>query len=140
MLRALHISNQPAATSELVEEAFGSDDVFPEPNGSVAALMLWDRVGVDPAAVVRELGAENAQAADRAEWILVKAGPAVLPEVRMSLQSENPSVRERAIRIVAWQGDVMSLDRLQALHALDGPDAALAAWAISKIQMLHPER
>lgn len=140
MLRALHISNQPAATTELEAEAFGSDDVFPEPNGSVAALMLWDRVGADPAAVVRELGAESAQVADRAEWILVKAGPAVLPDVRKSLQSRNPSVRERAIRIVAWQGDMMSLPRLYALHAMDGPDAALAAWAISKIQMLHPER
>ena len=139
MLRALHISNQPAGTDELAEEAFGLDDVFPEPNGAVAAMMLWDRIAADPAAVVQQLSSEDTQAAGRAEWILVKAGPAVLPSVRKMLQSEKQETRQRAIRIVAWQGDRDSLDRLQILRSMNGPDAALAAWAIAKIEMLNPE-
>jgi glycerophosphoryl diester phosphodiesterase len=47
--------------------------------------------------------------------MLVKVGPSVLPDVRKDLQSKNHEVRQRAIRIVAWQGDTNSLDRLQAL-------------------------
>jgi HEAT repeat protein len=139
MLRALHVSNQPSSTSELVAQAFGSDDVFPEPNRAVAAMMLWDRIAADPATVVRELSSEDTQAADRAEWILVKAGPAVLPDVRNDLDSKNQDVRQRAIRIVAWQGDTISLAKLQALRAMNGPDSALVAWAIAKIELLHPE-
>ena len=70
----------------------------------------------------------------------MKAGPAVLPDVRTDLQSKNLEVRQRAIRIVAWQSDTMSLARLEALRAMNGPDSALAAWAIAKIETLHPEQ
>jgi hypothetical protein len=76
--------------------------------------------------------------ADRAEWMLVKSGAAVLPQVRKALESERSSIRERAIRIVAWQGDVNSLDQLHTIQAMHGPDADLAAWAISKINSYHP--
>lgn len=138
MLRALHISNQPAATNELEAEAFGSDDVFPEPNGAVAALMLWDRVGSDPAAVVRELGSEDPQAAGRAEWILAKAGSAVLPEVRAKLRSQGVT-QQRAIRIVAWQGDTASIDELHVIEAAHGANAPVAAWAIATIRRMHPK-
>jgi hypothetical protein len=44
--------------------------------------------------------------------MLVKAGPAVLPDVRKSIQSKNQEVRQRAIAIVAWQDDTNSLDTL----------------------------
>ncbi len=139
MLRALHLTNQPAATVELAEQAFGSGDVFPEPNGAVAAMMLWDRIAAEPSTAVQELGSKDTRAADRAEWMLMKAGPAVLPAVRKELQSEGRAARQRAIRIVAWQGDRDSLHRLEALRAMNSPDAALAAWAIATIEMLHPE-
>jgi hypothetical protein len=42
------------------------------------------------------------------------------------------------MRIVAWQGDPESLATLQAIQKTDTADAALAAWAIEKIQTLHP--
>ncbi len=137
MLRALHISNQSAATGELEAEAFGSDDVFPEPNGAVAAMMLWDRIATDPATVVRELSSEDRQAAGRAEWALVKAGPAVLPQMRAALRNEGIA-QQRAIRIVAWQGDAASLEELRTIEAAHGVNAALAAWAIATIGRLHP--
>jgi hypothetical protein len=72
------------------------------------------------------------------EWILVKANPAVLPEVRKALDSESQDVRQHAMRIVAWQGDSESLAKLQTIQKTDTADAALAAWAIEKIQTLHP--
>lgn len=137
MLRALHISNQLASTSELEAEAFGSDDVFPKPNGSIAALMLWDRVGADPDAVVQKLGSRDPAAADRAEWILVKAGASVLPDVREVLRSQGVA-QQRAIRIVAWQGDTTSLRELHRIEAADGANASLAAWAIATIRLVHP--
>jgi glycerophosphoryl diester phosphodiesterase len=89
---------------------------------------------------VQALESSDQQIADRTEWMLVKAGQAVLPDVRKDLQSKNQEVRQRAIRIVAWQGDTNSLDSLQALRATNGPDADLAAWAIAKIETLHPEQ
>jgi glycerophosphoryl diester phosphodiesterase len=100
---------------------------------------MWDRLGQDATRAVQALESSNQQIADRAEWMLVKAGPAVLPDVRKALQSTNEDVRQRAIRIVAWQGDTNSLDSLHALKAMNGPDAALAAWAIAKIETLHPK-
>jgi glycerophosphoryl diester phosphodiesterase len=71
--------------------------------------------------------------------MLVKAGPDVLPEVRQALNSESPAVRERAIRIVAWQGDIASLEKLHTMQTMNGLDADLAGWAIAKIESLHPK-
>jgi HEAT repeat protein len=70
--------------------------------------------------------------------MLVQAGPEVLPDVREALKSENAAVRERAILIVAWQDDTNSLTRLRVMSTANGPDADLAAWAIAKIESLHP--
>jgi glycerophosphoryl diester phosphodiesterase len=70
--------------------------------------------------------------------MLVQAGPAVLPEVRKTLGSEDAGLRHRAIRIVAWQGDEESLEALRTMQKVNGADAALAAWAIQKIEVLHP--
>jgi hypothetical protein len=58
--------------------------------------------------------------------------------VRKALDSENQGVRQRAMRIVAWQGDNESLATLQAIQKTDAADATLAGWAIEKIQTLHP--
>jgi glycerophosphoryl diester phosphodiesterase len=87
---------------------------------------------------VQALGAEDISMADRAEWMLVKAGPAVLPQVRAALGSQNTAVRRRAIRIVAWQGDLDALQTLRGIQSRNPGDAELA-WAIQKIQLLHPK-
>jgi glycerophosphoryl diester phosphodiesterase len=57
--------------------------------------------------------------------------------VREGLNSQNSAVRERAIRIVAWQGDVDALPALRVIQRR-GKDAELVTWAIDKIEALHP--
>jgi HEAT repeat protein len=138
MLRALDMLQGNDATRELAALAFRPDKGLSSYGGIVAGFQLWDRIGSDAAPAVQALGSSDRQVADRAEWILVKASPAVLPEVRKALDSENESVRQRAMRIVAWHGDIDSLATLQAIQKTDTADAALAAWAIEKIQTLHP--
>ena len=71
--------------------------------------------------------------------MLIQAGPAVLPEVQKALTANIASVREHAIRIVAWQGDTESLQTLRAMQQTDKKDATLIAWAIEKIESLHPK-
>jgi glycerophosphoryl diester phosphodiesterase len=71
--------------------------------------------------------------------MLVQGGPSVLPAVREAIASQNEAVRERAIRIVAWQGDLGALPRLRAIQQSDPKDEALAAWAIEKIKNNSPE-
>jgi HEAT repeat protein len=87
---------------------------------------------------VQALRSADIQVQDRAEWMLVQGGLAVLPEVRKALGSESAVARERAIRIVAWQGDRDSLAALRAIQKADAADSILAAWAINKIESLHP--
>jgi glycerophosphoryl diester phosphodiesterase len=113
MLRAISILKSNDATRELESIAFQPDKSFSQFDGIVAGFQMWDRIGPDASPAVQALESSSQQVADRAEWMLVKAGPAVLPDVRKELQSKNQEVRQRAIRIVAWQGDTNSLDRLQ---------------------------
>jgi glycerophosphoryl diester phosphodiesterase/HEAT repeat protein len=138
MLRALNMLQGNDATRELAAVAFRPDKGLSSYDGIVTGFQLWDRIGADAAPAVQALGSSDRQVADRAEWILVKASPAVLPEVRKALDSESQEVRQRAMRIVAWQGDTESLATLQAMQKTDTADTALAAWAIEKIQTLHP--
>jgi HEAT repeat protein len=86
---------------------------------------------------IRQLSSEDVQLADRAEWMLIKGGPGVLPDVRKLLGDENAHVRRRAIEIVAWQGDVASLDVLKAMQTTNAAKSALVTWAIAKIESLH---
>jgi glycerophosphoryl diester phosphodiesterase len=138
MLRALHMLQVSGATRELEAEAFGPDNQFPEPNGAIAALMLWDHLPLDPAGALKQLTSNDTQAADRAEWALINAGPGVLPAVRKALLSKATSMQLRAIRILAWQGDAASLDGLRMIEAGHGPNSEFAHWAIEKIGELHP--
>jgi glycerophosphoryl diester phosphodiesterase len=135
MVQAISMLKGTGAMQALEEQAFRPGEDFSIANSTMAAFQLWDRIGVDPLPAVQALGAADIQVADRAEWMLVQGGPAVLPAVRKALGSENAAVRERAIRIVAWQGDTSSLDRLQDMRKTD---AAMAEWAIKKIESLHP--
>ena len=138
MMRALEMLRGNDATRELMELAFRPDEGLSSYDGIVAGFQLWDRIGADAAPAVQALGSSDREVADRAEWMLVKASPAVLPEVRKALDSENKEVRQRAMRIVAWQGDTESLATLQSIQKTDAANAALATWAIEKIQTLHP--
>jgi len=137
MVQALSMLKGAGAIQELEELAFRPGDDSAQFDSIVAAFQLWDRIGVDALPAVQALGSNDVQVANRAEWMLVQAGPAVLPEVRKALRSENAAVRERAIRIVAWQGDTDSLEMLRAMQKTDAADNVRAAWAIDKIESLH---
>jgi hypothetical protein len=139
MLRAISMLRGNDATQELLAQALHPDPQLLQPGDTVAGFQLWDRIGANPALALQALGSSDGQVADRAEWMLVKSGAAVLPQVRKALESESSSIRERAIRIAAWQGDVNSLDQLHAIEAMHGPDADLAAWAITKINSYRPK-
>ena len=58
--------------------------------------------------------------------------------MREGLNSQNSVVRERAIRIVAWQGDIDALPKLRGIQQ-SGKDVELVTWAIDKIEALHPK-
>lgn len=139
MVRAIYMLKSYAATHELESLAFRSGGDYSIYDSIISAFQLWDRIGENATPAVMALASSDEPAANRAEWLLVKAGPAVLPDVRKALNSDNITVRMRAIRIVAWQGDTASLNRLQSIKAGNGLDAALAAWAITKIEALNPE-
>jgi glycerophosphoryl diester phosphodiesterase len=138
MVQAISMLKGAGAIQALEEEVLRPGEDFSQMNRLVASFQLWDRIGTDPSAaepLVRALQSESTQVADRAEWILVQAGPGVLPEVRKALDSEQPSARERAIRIVAWQGDTGSLEQLRSLQQADRVHAGLIAWALDTIKV-----
>jgi glycerophosphoryl diester phosphodiesterase len=138
MMQALSMLHGAGAIEALEEQAFRQGNDSAKFNAIVAAFQLWDRVGADPQAAVDALGSPDQEVADRAEWMLVQGGPAVLPCVRKALHDKNSSVRQRAIRIVAWQGDRGSRATLRAMLTTDPTDAVLAEWALKKIDLLDP--
>jgi glycerophosphoryl diester phosphodiesterase/HEAT repeat protein len=138
MVQAISMLKGTEATQVLEEEAFRPSVEFTQMFGKVAAFQLWDRIGADAEPVVQALGSRDTPVADHAEWMLVQAGPAVLPEVRKALESESEDVRRRAIHILAWQGDTGALAALNTMEKSDRTDADLIAWAIDKIKSLHP--
>jgi glycerophosphoryl diester phosphodiesterase/HEAT repeat protein len=139
MVQAISMLKGDGVIESLEELAFGPIEGFSLENGMLAAFELWDRVGLDPRTAVKALASSDSQIADRAEWILVQGGPSVLAEVRVALQNDNPTVRTRAIRIIAWQGDNASLPALKAMLASNSADPQLVQWAIDKITNLHPD-
>jgi glycerophosphoryl diester phosphodiesterase/HEAT repeat protein len=139
MMQALSMLHGAGAIQALEEQAFRSGNDSAKFNAIVASFQLWDRIGADPQLALDALGSPDQDVADRAEWMLVQGGRAVQLGLRKSLRSENSMVRQRAIRIVAWQGDRESRATLQAMLTTDPADAALAAWALKKIDMLDPD-
>jgi glycerophosphoryl diester phosphodiesterase len=141
MMDAIALLKGPGAMTALEEQAFhptqGED--FSLEDDMVGSFQLWDRISVDPRPAVKALGSSDSRVADRTEWMLIQAGPAVLPEIRKALASDDAEIRDRAIRIVAWQGDTDSLETLRAMRRTNAPDAALTGWAIGKIESLHPK-
>lgn len=116
------------------QQAFRSVQDYSATVGPVAGYQLWDRVAADPRATIAALTSEDVTVAERAEWIVIHAGPDVLPSVRPLLESATPAIRERAVTIVAWQYDVQSLPALRALRDSGKIPPAVADWAIKKIQ------
>jgi hypothetical protein len=138
MLRALNMLKSPVAAHDLETQAFGPTESYLQPNADVAAADLWDRAGSEPLPSIHALASVEVSQADRAEWILTHAGANVLPQLRSELHSKEPGVRRRAIEILAWQGDATSLPELRTIEAQSGPDAEVAAWAVTKIESLQP--
>jgi glycerophosphoryl diester phosphodiesterase len=139
LLQAISVLDGSAAMRALEEQAFRPGEDFAQMNGGVAAFQLWDRIGDDPRPAVQALAARDVHVADKAEWMLIQGGPAVLPEVRKAILSQNLEVRQRAIRIVAWQGDPGAMRTLRQMLKRDPGDSELLGWAIQKIQILHPK-
>ena len=138
-VKAISMLDNSISMKVLEEQAFRPGKDFAEMNGILGAFQLWDRIGEDPQLAVQSLGAADPSVADRAEWMLVQAGRPVLPAVRKALESDQPAIRMRAIRIVGWQGDVAALPLLRALHTHDSSESELVNWAVEKINTLHPQ-
>ena len=138
-VQAIAMLHSPEATQALEDQAFRPGEDFSQMNAIVAAFQLWQRVPSDPQSAIRALRAPDHGVADRAEWMLVEAGPSVLPAVRAAIGSQDQAVGERAIRIVAWQGDLGALPHLRSVQQNNPVNAKLAAWAIAKIETLHPK-
>jgi glycerophosphoryl diester phosphodiesterase len=117
-------------------QAFRSVEDYSLVAGLVSGYRLWDRMSEDPSAAITALGSSDTDIANRAEWILVKAGPAVLPAVRDALQSGDAKTRERSIRILAWQGDNGAVALLKSIGQSHPEDNRLIEWAIEKIHAL----
>ena len=139
MIEAISSMGGAAATEALAAQAFhtGEDD-FTQMDRILAAFQLWDRIGADPSAAVQALASSDPAAADRAEWVLIQGGPGVLPAVRSALLSTDAALRQRAMYIVGWQGDVQALPALQAIADKQPQEVGVALWAIAKIHSLHP--
>jgi hypothetical protein len=104
---------------------------------NMSAFEVWERIGADPMRVIQQLSSEDVQVADRAEWKLIKGGPGVLPEVRKLLSDVYAHVPRRAIKIVASQEDVASLDVWKVMPTTKAAKSARVTWAIPKIESLH---
>jgi len=137
MMQALSMLNVPGSTEVLEQLAFRPGNDSAEFDSMIAGFQLWDRIAGDPLPAIKALGSTDTTAGNRVEWMLVNAGPTVLPDVRKALHDENAAIRERAIRIVAWQGDAESLETLRAMRTTDSEDSSLEDWAIEKIESFH---
>ena len=137
LVQALEFLSPVDALNALAGQAFRPVEDFSLVTALVGGYQLWDRISANPSLAIEALSSTNAVVADRAEWVLVKAGPSVLPAVREALHSAGSTTRQRLIRIVAWQGDGESLGVLGDLKGFDKDDAALLDWAVQKINTIH---
>jgi glycerophosphoryl diester phosphodiesterase len=137
LVQALEYLSPADALNTLASQAFRPVEDYSLVTGLVGGYQLWDRISANPSLAIEALSSSDAVVADRAEWVLVKAGPSVLPAVREVLHSANSTTRQRLIRVVAWQGDGASLGELQNLRTSDPGDVQLIDWAVQKINMIH---
>jgi glycerophosphoryl diester phosphodiesterase/HEAT repeat protein len=137
LVQALEYLSPVDALNTLASQAFRPVDDYSQVTALVGGYQLWDRISANPSLAIEALASSDGVVADRAEWVLVKAGPSVLPAVRDALHSANSTSRQRLIRIVAWQGDGASLGVLQELRGSDSGDVQLIDWAVQKIHTIH---
>jgi glycerophosphoryl diester phosphodiesterase len=137
LVQALEYLPAKDALNSLADQAFRAVEDYSMTTGLVAGYQLWDRISANPSLAIEALRSSDGVVGDRAEWVLVKAGPSVLPAVRDALHSADGSARNRLIRVVAWQGDRESLNTLHSLKSSDHDDADLLDWAIQKINEIN---
>ena len=125
------------ALGSLAEQAFRPVADSSQVTAVVAGYQLWDRIGAHPAAAIQALRSTNVEVANRAEWVLVKAGASVLPALRQALPASDAACQVRIIRILSWQGDRESLPLLRTLQESNPQNKALITWAIEKIEVLR---
>jgi glycerophosphoryl diester phosphodiesterase/HEAT repeat protein len=136
LMQALEYLPVQGALNSLAEQAFRPVEDYSQTTGLVAGYQLWDRISADPSLAIQALSSSDVVVGDRAEWVLAKAGPSVLPAVREALRSSNGPARRRLIHIVAWQSDRESLDMLHGFKNSNPEDSDLINWAIEKIDAL----
>ena len=124
------------ALHSLAAQAFRPVEDYSRVTSLVSGYQLWDRIAADPTSAIQALNSPDVEVANRAEWVLVKAGPSILPILRQTLPSANQATRERIIRVLAWQGDSKSLPLLRGLPISNSQDKTLKDWAIQKIGLL----
>ena len=81
LIQALGSLPPEDALRSLADQAFRPVADYSKVTALVAGYQLWDRIAADPALAIQALRSTNVEVADRAEWVLVKAGPSVLPAV-----------------------------------------------------------
>jgi glycerophosphoryl diester phosphodiesterase len=121
----------------LAGQAFRPVADYSKVTALVAGYQLWDRIAANPALAIQALRSTNVDVADRAEWVLVKAGTPVLPQLRQALPLSDPASQARIIRILGWQGDRESLPLLRKLQESNPQNKVLIVWAIEKIEVLR---
>jgi glycerophosphoryl diester phosphodiesterase/HEAT repeat protein len=137
LIQALESLPPEDALRSLAGQAFRSVADYSQVTALVAGYQLWDRIGADPAVAMQALRSTNVEVADRAEWVLVKAGPSVLPQLRQALPSSDLASQARIIRILGWQGDRESLPLLRKMQTSNPQNKVLIAWAMEKIEVLQ---
>jgi glycerophosphoryl diester phosphodiesterase len=136
LVQSLEVLAPKDALHTLSAQAFRSAEDYTHVDSSVAGYQLWDRIATDPTSALQALRSTDIEVANRAEWVLIKAGPSVLSALREQLPSADTAVRARIVRILAWQGDRESIPLLQDLKISNPEDKALRDWALQKIQLL----
>jgi HEAT repeat protein len=136
LIQALEFLPPSDALALLAAQAFRPVEDFSRVTSLVSGYQLWDRIAADPTSAIQALNSPDIEVANRAEWVLVKAGPSVLPILRQTLPSANEATRERIFRVLAWQGDSESLPLLRGLTILNPQDEALRDWAVQKVGLL----
>jgi HEAT repeat protein len=135
MIKALASFRGTAVTSALARQAFRPGSDFSQMNAVVAALNLWDRIGSDPQPAIEALASSEPGVADRAEWMLLHAGPEALPAVRAALHNPQARVQLRVMRILSFAGNSESIPLLRSMQ--DGPLSVQAREAIDRIEALQ---
>ncbi len=137
LIQALRSLPPEDALGSLADQAFRPAADYSQATAVVAGYQLWDRIAAHPALAIQALRSTNVEVANRAEWVLVKAGASVLPALRQALPASDAASQARIIRILGWQGDRESLPLLRTLQESNPENKALIAWAIEKIEVLR---